>query len=114
MADECLRDGIFGAIKSYIDHHSLLPKGVKLTADDVFGRLSFVLSAKLLDPQFQGQTKDRLNNPEVLSAVDSMVRPALELWLNENRSIAEAIVARIILAARARGHGAHQRAHLAR
>ncbi len=54
------------------------------------------------EPQFQGQTKDRLNNPEVLSAIDSMVRPALELWMNENRSVAEAIVGRIILAARAR------------
>ena len=56
----------------------------------------------MAEPQFQGQTKDRLNNPEVLSAVDSMVRPALEQWLNENRSVAEAIVGRIILAARAR------------
>ena len=54
------------------------------------------------DPQFQGQTKDRLNNPETASVVDSMVRPALEHWLNENISVAEAIVARIILAARAR------------
>jgi DNA gyrase subunit B/topoisomerase-4 subunit B len=56
----------------------------------------------LQEPQFQGQTKDRLNNPEVLSAVDGMVRPALEHWLNSNQTIAEAIVARIILAARAR------------
>jgi len=54
------------------------------------------------EPQFQGQTKDRLNNPEVLSAIDSMVRPTLEQWLNENRTVAEAIVGRIILAARAR------------
>jgi DNA gyrase subunit B len=54
------------------------------------------------EPQFQGQTKDRLNNPEMMSVVDGMLRPALEHWLNTNQSIAEAIVARIILAARAR------------
>jgi len=61
-----------------------------------------VLSAFIQEPQFQGQTKDRLNNPEVLSAVDSLVRPGLEHWLNHNISVAESIVARIILAARAR------------
>jgi DNA gyrase subunit B/topoisomerase-4 subunit B len=61
-----------------------------------------VLSLFIQEPQFQGQTKDRLNNPEVTSAVDSVVRPALEHWLNHNRSMAEAIVGRAILAARAR------------
>ena len=61
-----------------------------------------MLSVFVQEPQFQGQTKDRLNNPEVQSAVDSQVRPALEHWLNTNISVAEAIVARIILAARAR------------
>ena len=61
-----------------------------------------MLSIFLEEPQFQGQTKDRLNNPEMLSAVDSLVRPALEHWLNQNISVAEGIVARIILAARAR------------
>jgi DNA gyrase subunit B/topoisomerase-4 subunit B len=61
-----------------------------------------VLSVFIEEPQFQGQTKDRLNNPEVLSAVDGLVRPALEHWLNSNISIAEAIVGRVILAARAR------------
>ena len=61
-----------------------------------------MLSVFIAEPQFQGQTKDRLNNPEVLSAIDSTVRPALEHWLNHNISVAEAIVARIILAARAR------------
>ncbi len=60
------------------------------------------LSIFIKEPQFQGQTKDRLNNPEVTAIVDSMVRPALEHWLNHNRTMAESIVARIILAARAR------------
>src|SRR4029078_1090656 len=61
-----------------------------------------VLSVFIKEPQFQGQTKDRLNNPEVTAIIDSMARPALEHWLNHNKTIAEAIVARIILAARAR------------
>jgi DNA gyrase subunit B/topoisomerase-4 subunit B len=61
-----------------------------------------VLSIFIKEPQFQGQTKDRLNNPEVTATVDSMVRPALEHWLNHNKTVAESIVARIILAARAR------------
>ncbi len=78
------------------------PKGVTITAEDIREGLVGILSVFMEEPQFQGQTKDRLNNPEVLSAIDSMVRPALEQWLNENRSVAEAIVGRIILAARAR------------
>jgi DNA gyrase subunit B/topoisomerase-4 subunit B len=75
---------------------------VTLTADDLREGMTGVLSAFLKEPQFQGQTKDRLNNPEVTAIVDSMARPALEHWLNSNRSVAEQIVARIILSARAR------------
>ncbi len=97
-----LRAGIGKAVRNFIDTHALSPKGVTLSAEDIREGLAGVLSAFLEDPQFQGQTKDRLNNPEVSSAVDSMVRPALEHWLNHNISVAEAIVARIILAARAR------------
>jgi DNA gyrase subunit B/topoisomerase-4 subunit B len=96
------RAGFGKAVRNYIDTHNLTPKGVTLTAEDIREGLVGVLSVFLQEPQFQGQTKDRLNNPEVLSAVDGMVRPALEHWLNSNQTIAEAIVARIILAARAR------------
>jgi DNA gyrase subunit B len=97
-----LRAGLGKAVRNYIETHTLSPKGVTITAEDIREGLVGILSVFMEEPQFQGQTKDRLNNPEVLSAIDSMVRPALELWLNENRSIAEAIVGRIILAARAR------------
>ncbi len=97
-----LRAGLGKAVRNYIETHNLSPKGVTLGADDIREGLVGLLSVFLEDPQFQGQTKDRLNNPEVLSAVDSMIRPALEQWLNENRSVAEAIVGRIVLAARAR------------
>jgi DNA gyrase subunit B/topoisomerase-4 subunit B len=97
-----LRAGIGKAVRNFIETHSLSPKGVSLTAEDIREGLTGVLSVFIQEPQFQGQTKDRLNNPELLSALDSMVRPALEHWLNHNISVAEAIVARIILAARAR------------
>jgi DNA gyrase subunit B/topoisomerase-4 subunit B len=97
-----LRAGLGKAVRNYIDTHNLSPKGVTLTAEDIREGLTGVLSLFIEEPQFQGQTKDRLNNPEVMSAIDSAVRPALEHWLNHNRSLAEAIVGRIILSARAR------------
>ncbi len=97
-----LRAGLGKAVRNLIETHTLSPKGVTLTAEDIREGLVGVLSIFLEDPQFQGQTKDRLNNPEVSSVVDAMVRPALEHWLNHNISVAESIVARIILAARAR------------
>jgi DNA gyrase subunit B len=96
------RAGLGKAIRNFIDTHNLTPKGVTLTTDDIREGLVGVLSVFMKEPQFQGQTKDRLNNPEVTAIVDSIVRPALEHWLNSNQTIAEAIVARIILAARAR------------
>jgi DNA gyrase subunit B len=97
-----LRAGLGKAVRNYIDTHNLTPKGVTLTAEDIREGMTGVLSVFMQEPQFQGQTKDRLNNPEMMSTIDGMVRPALEHWLNTNQSIAEAIVARIILAARAR------------
>ncbi len=97
-----LRSGIGKAVRNFIDTHGLAPKGATITADDIREGLTGVLSVFIRDPQFQGQTKDRLNNPEVASAIDSIVRPALEHWLNQNINAAKAIVARIVLAARAR------------
>src|SRR5215468_4196369 len=97
-----LRAGLGKAVRNYIETHNLSPKGVTLVAEDIREGLTGVLSIFIQEPQFQGQTKDRLNNPELVSAVDGVVRPALEHWLNHNISVAEAIVARIILSARAR------------
>ena len=96
------RSGIGKAIRNFIDTHNLSPKGVTITSEDIREGLTGVLSVFVQDPQFQGQTKDRLNNPEIASVLDSTVRPALEQWLNHNISVAEGIVARIVLAARAR------------
>jgi DNA gyrase subunit B/topoisomerase-4 subunit B len=97
-----LRAGLGKAVRNYIDTHNLSPKGVTLAAEDIREGLTGVISIFIEEPQFQGQTKDRLNNPELTSAIDSAVRPALEHWLNTNRTVAESIVARIILSARAR------------
>src|SRR5690606_13635080 len=97
-----MRAAIGKAIRNYIETHKLAPRGVTITADDLREGLVAVLSVFVTEPQFQGQTKDRLNNPEVQGQVDSALRPALEHWLNNNRTMAEAIIARIILAARAR------------
>ena len=97
-----LRAGLGKAVRNFIETHGLTPKGVTLAAEDLREGLTGVLSLFTPEPQFQGQTKDRLNNPELASVVDGLVRPALEHWLNNNISVAEAIVARIVLSARAR------------
>ena len=97
-----LRAGIVKAVRNYIETHNLTPKGISLQAEDIREGLAAVLSVLILNPQFQGQTKERLNNPEVQGVTDSAIRPALETFLNENQSIAETLVGRMILAARAR------------
>jgi DNA topoisomerase IV B subunit len=96
------KSGVVKAVRNYIETHGLTPKGVSLTAEDIREGIVCILSAYVVEPQFQGQTKDRLNNPEVQGQVDNVVRPAVEKWLNDNKTIAEAVLARIILAARAR------------
>ncbi len=86
-----LRAGVFEALKSFIDHHSLLPRGVKLQQDDVCGRMSYVLSARLLDPQFQGQVKEKLNSREAVKLVSSQLRDPFEIWLNNHVEAGKAI-----------------------
>ncbi len=97
-----LREGVFNAVKTFAELHGLLPKGVKLVAEDVFSRLSFVLSAKVLDPQFQGQTKEKLVSREALRLVSSMLKDPLDLWLNEHIEPAKKIVELAIQQAQAR------------
>ena len=91
-----LREGLFGAVKNFVEMHSLLPKGVKLLPEDVFARASFVLSAKVLDPQFQGQIKERLNSRDAVRLVGGFSRTALELWLNQHvdygKKLAELVI----------------------
>ena len=97
-----LRGGIVKAVRNYMDTHNLTPKGLTIQAEDIREGLACVLSMLIMNPQFQGQTKDRLNNQEVQGMVDNTLRPALENFLNVNKSIAETLVGRMILAARAR------------
>ncbi len=100
--DSGLRDGLFTAVKSFVDLHSLLPKGVKLMPEDVFARASYVLSAKVLDPQFQGQIKERLNSRDAVRLVSSYVRPAMELWLNQHVDYGKRLAELAIKAAQTR------------
>ncbi|MGE5525700.1 MAG: DNA topoisomerase IV subunit B [Rhodospirillaceae bacterium] len=91
-----LRDGVFEAVKAFAEHHNMMPRGIKLQSDDIWSRTVFFLSAKVLEPQFHGQTKEKLSNRDALKLVSSMVRDPFELWLNSHvdygRKIAELAV----------------------
>jgi DNA gyrase subunit B/topoisomerase-4 subunit B len=97
-----LRTGLVKAVRNFIETRGIQPKGVTLTAEDIREGLVALLSVYIAEPQFQGQTKDKLNNPEVAGQVDSALRTELEKFLLENPSVGEALVARMVLAARAR------------
>ncbi len=90
-----LRDGLFGAMRAFMEAHGLMTKGVKLLAEDVFARASFILSTKSLDPQFQGQTKEKLTSRDAFRLVSNFVRPQFEIWLNahleEGKKLAELV-----------------------
>jgi topoisomerase-4 subunit B len=103
-----LREGLFGAVKSFIDLHSLQPKGVKLMPEDVFARASFVLSARVLDPQFQGQTKERLNSRDAVRLVAGYVRGSFELWLNRHVDLGRKLADLVIRQAQARQRSAQR------
>ena len=100
--EQGLRGALGKGIRAYMQTHKLEPKGLAIGLEDIREGMVAILSTYVLEPQFQSQTKNRLNNPEVASQVEGAIRPALEQWLHENRSTAEAIVARVIASARAR------------
>jgi topoisomerase-4 subunit B len=91
-----LREGVFEAIKAFAEHHSMTPRGIKLLSEDAWSRTVFFLSARVLEPQFHGQTKEKLSNRDTIKLVSSMVRDPFELWLNTHvdwgRKIAELVV----------------------
>src|SRR5688572_9700139 len=97
-----LKAGLTKAVRNYLTTHNLVPRGLTITAEDAREGLVAVLAIKIAQPQFQGQTKERLNNAEVTPLIDGIVRTALENMLNANRSAGDAIAARVVLAARAR------------
>ena len=100
--EQGLREAVRSSVLKFMKDHELIKKGTEVKGEDVREGLIAVLSVCVHEPQFQGQTKGRLNNPEVRSMVESMVRPRLEDFLLKNRSVADAIAARVIQAARAR------------
>lgn len=87
-----LKNGVFEAVKSFSEQQGMVPRGVKLISDDVWGSLSFVISVKLKDPQFQGQTKEKLNNRTAHSLISNLVKGELETWLNINQDEAKRIL----------------------
>ncbi|HTK78791.1 MAG TPA: toprim domain-containing protein, partial [Gemmataceae bacterium] len=96
------KGGIVKAVRNYIATHEIKIKNLEITADDIREGIVGVLSVFVREPMFQGQTKERLNNPELTSGVESFIRPGLETWLNNNTTAADQIVGRIVLAAKAR------------
>ena len=96
------KSGIVNAIRNYMTTHDIKVKGLDISAEDIREGIVGILSVFVREPMFQGQTKEKLNNPEMTAAVENFVRPALELWLNANKTAADQIVGRIVLAARAR------------
>jgi topoisomerase-4 subunit B len=103
-----LRAGVYEAVKSFIEHHALLPRGIKLQQEDVCGRMGFVLSARLLDPQFQGQVKEKLNSREAVKLVSSRIRDPFEIWLNNHVEAGKAIAELAIKSAAARQKNAQK------
>ncbi len=97
-----LRTGLTEAVRDFADSHHLLPRGVKLAPDDVWDRVSYILSCKMKEPQFSGQTKERLSSRAIVSYVTGAIKDALTLWLNQNIEDAEAIAALAINAAQTR------------
>jgi DNA gyrase subunit B/topoisomerase-4 subunit B len=100
--EQGLREAVHAGVRMFLTKYELVKKGLEVKSEDIREGLTAVLSVCLGNPQFQGQTKDRLNNPEARSAVESLIRPRLEAFLLANKSIGDAIADRVLRAARAR------------
>jgi DNA gyrase subunit B/topoisomerase-4 subunit B len=101
--EQGLKDAVVKAVRNYIDTHEItIPRGLAISADDIREGVMAICSCFLVEPQFQGQTKEKLNNPEVRAQIDGAVRPVIEQWLHTNKSAADAILMRIVMAAKAR------------
>ncbi|HRK73396.1 MAG TPA: DNA topoisomerase IV subunit B, partial [Rhodothermales bacterium] len=97
-----LKDGVVKAVRAYMETHNLTDKKLEISADDIREGLFAILNVYMTEPQFQGQTKDKLNNPEARSLVNNAFRLDLEQWLNAHPSFGDAIAARVVQAAKAR------------
>ncbi len=103
-----LRTGLTMAIREFCDIRNLLPRGVKLAPEDVWERLAFVLSARLQDPQFAGQTKERLSSRQAAGMIENVIHDAFSLWLNQHVEMGERIAQLAIERASARLKAAKQ------
>lgn len=103
-----LREGLFGGVKTFIEFHGLMPKGLKLMPEDVFARASFVLSARILDPQFQGQTKERLTSRDAFRLVSGLVKGQFDLYLNQHVALGRKLAELVIRQAQARQRSAQR------
>ena len=97
-----LRQGLLDAMREFCEFRNLLPRGVKLTADDLWDRCAYVLSLKMQDPQFAGQTKERLSSRQSAVFIGGVVKDAFSLWLNQNVQTAELLADMAISSAQRR------------
>lgn len=97
-----LRQGLLDAMREFCEFRNLLPRGLKLTADDIWERCAYVLSVKMQEPQFAGQTKERLSSRQSAAFVSAIVKDAFSLWLNQNVQIAELLAEMVISSAQKR------------
>ena len=100
--EQGLKESVLKAVRNFMEAHDLEVRGIKLSAEDIREGICTVISVFVEEPQFQGQTKEKLNNPEIRQQVEALLRPALEAWLHEHKSWGETIVMRAVQAARAR------------
>ncbi|WP_272691510.1 MULTISPECIES: DNA topoisomerase IV subunit B [Providencia] len=97
-----LRQGLLDAMREFCEFRNILPRGVKLSADDIWERCTYVLSVKMQDPQFAGQTKERLSSRQCAAFVSGVVKDAFSLWLNQNVQVAEQLAEMAISSAQRR------------
>jgi topoisomerase-4 subunit B len=103
-----LRSGLTEAIREFCDFRNLLPRGIKIAPEDVWEKCQFVLSVKLQEPQFSGQTKERLSSRECVAFVSGVAKDAFSLWLNQHPSVGEAIATLVIESAQKRLRASRQ------
>ena len=97
-----LRQGLLDAMREFCEFRNLLPRGIKLTADDIWERCAYVLSVKMQEPQFAGQTKERLSSRQSAAFVSAIVKDAFSLWLNQHVQTAELLAEMVISSAQRR------------
>ncbi|HIE89440.1 MAG: DNA topoisomerase IV subunit B [bacterium] len=97
-----LRAGLLEALREFCEFRNLVPRGIKITAEDIWDKCNYVLSAKMIDPQFAGQAKERLNSRQAVSFISGVVKDSFSLWLNQHVTEGEAIAELAITSAQAR------------